>query len=103
MVAEAPHLRWIATASTVVVGEEEAGVPPIVVVVQEEFLDAQNTEVLFSSLLCFVATCWEINFLGIFLTSIFCFAVTVTGLPSSASWQDLKVVISYFVVKFSNV
>ena len=40
------HRQWIATASTVAAGEG-AGVPLIVVVVQEEFLGAQNTGVLF--------------------------------------------------------
>jgi hypothetical protein len=50
MVDGALHRQWIATASTVVVGEE-AGVPPIVVVVQEGFLGGQNTGVMFFS--CF--------------------------------------------------
>jgi hypothetical protein len=45
MVDGALHRQWIATASTVVVGEE-AGVPPIVVVVQEGFLGGQNTGVI---------------------------------------------------------
>lgn len=48
MADEGLHQQWIATASTaLVVGEEEAGVPQIAVVVQEGFLGAQSTEVMF--------------------------------------------------------
>lgn len=79
MVVAGTHQHLIATAVMVVVG------------VRAEYRGTLNLEVLILHIINLVGFSFFSLCMHLFNVHTYCYAVLVSGLPSSASWQDLKV------------